>query len=111
MEDDTERKARNEAIFREANEKIAAVRTELTMVDGKTPFFCECDDPACRETVSLDLAEYEEVRSSPATFVVVPGHDDGSSRVVAAHSAYHVIEKQGVARRVAVETDPRAGDE
>jgi len=44
MESAVERKAENEAIFRDANERIRAVRGELA-IDGKTPFFCECEDP------------------------------------------------------------------
>jgi hypothetical protein len=50
MDQAQERKAQNEAIFRDANEEIEAVRAELTNVDGKTPFFCECEDPACRRS-------------------------------------------------------------
>jgi hypothetical protein len=103
-----ERKARNEAIFRDANEEIDAVRAELGILDGKTPFFCECEDPACREILRLGPAEYEAVRSSPATFLVARGHPDSSGRVVAEHDAYVVVEKQGAAARVALETDPRA---
>lgn len=103
------RKAENEAIFRDANEEIEAVRAELTEIGGKTPFFCECDDPHCRETVRLDVAEYEAVRSNPATFLVVPGHPHSAAHVVAEHDTYLVVEKEGVARRVAVETDPRSG--
>jgi hypothetical protein len=108
MDQAQERKAQNEAIFRDANEEIEAVRAELTNVDGKTPFFCECEDPACREILRLDRDEYEAVRSSPIRFVIARGHPDGSGRVVAEHETYVVVEKQGVAARVALETDPRA---
>jgi hypothetical protein len=105
-----ERKAENEAIFRDANEEIEAVRAELTHLDGKTPYFCECEDPACREILRLGRDEYEAVRSSPTRFVIARGHPDSSGRVVAEHESYVVVEKQGAAARVAVETDPRAQD-
>ena len=101
------RKAENEAIFRDANEEIEAVRHELTEIEGKTPFFCECDDPHCRETVRLDVAEYEALRADPATFLILHGHPHSAAHVVAEHETYVVVEKEGVARRVAVETDPR----
>lgn len=59
----------------------------------------------------LDLAEYEAVRSHPARFLIVRGHEYGYSTVVAECDSYAVVEKHGVARRVAVETDPRSGGE
>jgi hypothetical protein len=107
MDPAEERKAQNEAIFRDANEEIEAVRAELTLLDGKTPYFCECEDPACREILRLGREEYEAVRSSPTRFVIAPGHPDRSGRVVAEHDSYVVVEKRGAAAQVAVETDPR----
>jgi hypothetical protein len=107
METSAERKAQNEAIFRDANEEIEARRTELTSTEGKTPFFCECDDPACRDVVRLSVDEYESVRANPATFLIARDHDPSNERVVAEHESYVVVQKEGAARRVAVETDPR----
>lgn len=107
MDPSEERNARNEAIFRDANNEIDAVRAQLTNLDGRTPYFCECEDPTCREIVRLEKDEYEAVRSSPFTFLVARGHPDSSGRVVAEHDSYVVVEKQGAAARVALETDPR----
>ena len=53
--------ARNEAVFRAANEEIARARNELGLFDGKTPFLCECDDAECRTVVPLAVDEYDEV--------------------------------------------------
>jgi hypothetical protein len=105
-----DRKAENEAIFRDANEEIAAVRQELNAPRAKTPFFCECDDPACREIVRLGVDEYEAVRASPATFVLAQGHACGDGRIVAERDTYVVVEKEGRARQIAIETDPRTDD-
>lgn len=107
MTSTAERKARNEAIFRDANEEIEAVRETLSLVEGKTPFFCECEDTNCREIVRLDLAEYEAVRASPTTFLIARGHPDSSGHVIAERPTYAVVEKDGVAARVARDTDPR----
>jgi hypothetical protein len=104
-----ERKAENEAIFRDANERIRAIRSELS-IDGKTPFLCECDDAGCRELVLLDLHEYEAVRAEPAWFLIVPRHPHDSGAVVREHDTYLVVEKEGAARRIAVDTDPRSAD-
>jgi hypothetical protein len=107
MTSDVERKARNEAIFRDANEEIERVRDALSLVDGKTPFFCECEDPRCREIIRLDVTEYEAVRRSPTTFLIAPGHRATTGRVVADKTTYLVVEKLGAAARVARDTDPR----
>jgi hypothetical protein len=102
-----QRKAENEAIFRDANEAIAAARRGLALVDRKTPFVCECEDAACRELIRLELGEYEAVRASSTTFVIARGHPS-SGRAIAEHDSYVVVEKSGTAAEVAVETDPRA---
>jgi hypothetical protein len=102
-----ERKAENEAIFRDANEAIAAARAELALIDGGTPFLCECEDAGCRELLRLELGEYEEVRRNSTAFLIAPGHPS-SGEVVAEHDSYLVVEKSGTAARVATETDPRA---
>ena len=104
-----ERKAENEAIFRDANERIRAIRGELN-IDGKTPFFCECDDASCRELILLDLHEYEAVRADATFFSLSPGHPHDSGPVVREHDTYLVVAKGGAARRIALETDPRSED-
>jgi hypothetical protein len=105
-----ERKARNEAVFRDANEEIKAVRDRLSLVDGKTPFFCECEDTTCREVLRLGLDEYEQIRSQPTTFLIARGHPHTAGRVVSDRGTYMVVEKQGAAARVARDSDPRSND-
>jgi hypothetical protein len=103
-----ERRAQNEAIFRDANEQIEAARRRLN-VAARTPYFCECDRVECRESVLLTPEEYEDVRSNPATFVIVPGHPhDGAT--VDERDGYTVVEKTGLGKKVALETDPRSAD-
>jgi hypothetical protein len=101
-----ERAARNEVAFREANEKLGDKRIELA-ASGRTPFLCECSDPECTELLQLSFAEYERVRSRANRFVTAVGHDAGAGRVVEERSGYTVIEKDGVAGRVAEEENPR----
>jgi hypothetical protein len=101
-----ERAARNEASFREANEKLGDKRLELG-ADGRTPFLCECSDPECTELLQLSHDEYERVRSSGNRFVVAVGHDGAIGRVVEEHDGYAVIEKSGFAGRIAEEENPR----
>jgi hypothetical protein len=107
---DAERKARNETIFRDANEEVESVREELSLDHGKTPFFCECEDTSCREVIRLTVEEYERIRSRPTTFLIAQGHPYTLGRVVDDHGNYLIVEKHGVAARVARATDPREHD-
>jgi hypothetical protein len=107
---DAERKARNEAIFRDANEEVEAVRGELSLDHGRTPFFCECEDTTCREIIRLTVDEYERIRALPTTFLIAQGHPYTLGRVVDDRGAYLIVEKHGAAARVARETDPRGND-
>src|SRR5262249_12517467 len=102
-----ERRARNEALFREGNERIEdAARTAPP---GAAQLLCECSDPTCAQAIPLTLAAYEAVRAVPTRFVVAPGHEtDGIEHVVERHHEYVVVEKDGAAGEVAEETDPRA---
>jgi hypothetical protein len=101
-----ERAARNEVSFREANEKLGDKRAELG-AHGRTPFLCECGDPECTELLRLSFADYERVRSRGNWFVTAVGHDAGVGRVVEEHGGYTVIEKGGVAGRIAEEENRR----
>ncbi len=101
-----ERAARNEVSFREANETLGEKRMELG-ADGRTPFLCECSDPECTELLQLTHAEYEHVRSAANWFVTAVGHDRDTGHVVEEHDGYAVVEKRGVAGRIADEENPR----
>ena len=74
-----EQVARNDAVYREANERIRSAAVECG-VNGQVPFICECADPECRAILLLTLPEYEEIR---------------------------VVEKIGRAAEIVEELDPR----
>ena len=98
----------NEATFRDVNETLRAGKH---VADARKlfPFRCECGVLGCNQILELTLPEYEAVRSSPTRFVIVPGHDiPGAEHVVAEHERYAVVEKEGEAAKVAVDSDPRA---
>ena len=108
MERSDERAARNEATFREANEKIADRREELEAVSGPTPFICECENPACTELVHLRLEDYRAIRSRSEQFVVVPGHSARDAEPVREGLGWVCVRKHGVAAAVAREQDSRS---
>jgi hypothetical protein len=105
MAQSLERLARNQALFREVNERINQVRPDTL---GFAEFVCECSDAVCSESVAIRSDEYEAVRSDPNRFLVAPGHaTEAVEDVVEDHGRFLVIEKT-VERRFMDETDPRA---
>jgi hypothetical protein len=101
------RVAENEATFRRANEHLEVRFRELG-AEGLTPFLCECGDAGCTRTIRLLLDEYEAVRTHPAHFAIVRGHQIlEAERVVEQNDRYDVVEKVDVGRRVAEARDPR----
>ena len=106
-----ERVARNDARFREANEKIEATAAALDTDGSKIPFLCECADMSCTTIVRLPMQEYEEVRSDPRLFLNAPGHHvaaQGAAVVVEERQGYEVVRKIGHAGDVAASLDERS---
>jgi hypothetical protein len=98
-----ERIARNDAIFRNANEGISEA-AEAAGIEDQVPFVCECADPACREIVQMSMQEYREIREDPRLFLNVPGHEasaQGWGQVVENRDRYVVVVKVGPAGEVA----------
>jgi hypothetical protein len=100
-----ERLARNEAFFRELNERLEAVTpesaTDLVLV-------CECADEDCAQRLVLHPGEYEAVRAHETHFVVAHGHADPRIEdVVRRTDRFEVVAKRGAAAEVAEDLDPR----
>jgi hypothetical protein len=102
-----ERRALNESLFRDVNERIAESAENLET--DKTEFVCECADPSCTERVPATLAEYENVRKKSTTFLLAPGHGEPDiEQVVSDRGRFQVVEKMGeVVRRTVIRLDPR----
>jgi hypothetical protein len=101
------RAASNEAMIRDVNEGIERGQWPG---DEDTPvgFRCECARLGCNQLVELTAREYEEVRSHPRRFVVVPGHEmTDVETVVATRPGYVIVEKLDQAGEVAEQRDPR----
>lgn len=105
---DHERRALNEALFRDVNERIAESAERFDA--DRTEFVCECSDPNCTARVTVTLAEYEEVRAQPTKFLLVPGHEQSDiEEVVADRGRFRIVEKiQAAVRRTVIRLDPRA---
>ena len=81
-----ERVARNESIFRDANEQLRASFELEQDAETRLPFLCECANPRCTRVLLVSLEEYAEVREHPARFLtlpdelaVLPGHGPTST--------------------------------
>jgi hypothetical protein len=110
--DEMVRAARNQSLYREVNERIEDLnkRFDAALSAGAT-WVCECADTECSEPMELTLGEYEELRSQPNRFAVLPGHVlETVEHVVATHDGYVVVEKVGPAATVAAELDPRQAE-
>ncbi len=106
MSDRERRVGKNEALFREVNERIR----EITSYGDDVEFLCECGDPTCARPIVMTIAEYEAVRANPARFLVVRGHEiPDVETVVEENDRFAVVEKEpGLPTNLAVESDPRS---
>src|SRR3954454_21912327 len=103
-----ERLARNEAFFREVNERIRDISDQYVSDGHVYEFLCECADTSCTDRIRLTSAEYEGIRSDSKQFVLAPGHALSAIEAVVEVQAEHVVvEKIGTAAEVVEALDPR----
>lgn len=113
MSESLERLARNQAIFREVNERIQYLaevneRIGYSAEGATSEYACECSNTECISTIELTVVEYERVRSNPTWFVITPDHDLVQiERVVSRDDGFAVVEKL-ILEEYMRETDPRS---
>jgi hypothetical protein len=117
MIDRYERQARNEALVREVNERIAeldkaAEEKNFHGDETQYEFLCECgandgEAAPCEERVSMTISEYDQVRSQDDRFVVYPDHETEMLEWVAARTDRFVIVDKRPAAEPLVADDPR----
>jgi hypothetical protein len=98
--------ARNEAVFREVNERVEEVsdRTPGELIE----FLCECGDDKCTESIAMTRAEYERLRSDPLLFGIKPGHGiPDVEEVVGGGERFQIVRKFQDEAAIARATDPR----
>ncbi len=102
------RLARNEALFREVNERVAEVAIAQGVDEHEFHFLCECSNLDCTLLVPLSLSTYEAIREDPQLFIVAPGHELPEIEIVVDRRAqFSVVRKEGEAARIAEDLDPR----
>jgi hypothetical protein len=105
------RAARNQALFRDVNERVEQLNE---MFEQLTPFgtwTCECADLECIERIEMTIAEYEQLRQQPNRFAIFP-HEahyyPEAERIVEETDRYWVVDKIGEAGKVASSLDARS---
>jgi hypothetical protein len=85
----------NQMLFRSANERLDERAQDYAPDEHRVPFLCECADDVCLGRVDLTRTEYQEVRSHPERYVILPGHRtiEGET-VVVDNGGFQVAEKQ-----------------
>jgi hypothetical protein len=104
-----ERAAKNQALFREMNERIR----DITEVQEETwgEILCECDDLACAERIPITLREYEQVREHGDRFLILRGHENFDvEKIVEMTERYVIVEKIEHGAVIAHQLDPRTRD-
>ena len=97
----------NEATIRDVNEGIERGQWPGEE-DTPVGFRCECAQLGCNQLIELTVREYEQIRSHPRRFVVVPGHESAEvEAVLEARPGYLIVEKLDLAGEVAEEHDRR----
>ena len=109
-----DRIVRNEALYRELNERVNEVEEDLSargVVEAEEvgEYFCECGLDDCTEKIRMTREEYEAVRASPIRFAIKPEHLVADvERVISQNERFAVIEKRVGDRELVLERDPRS---
>jgi hypothetical protein len=105
VEERFERQARNEALMRTVNDRIAALDERAAGWSGPEHMFdfqCECGKAdGCEGRVLMTLAEYERVRQQRDRFAIVPGHEtDEIEDVVEQDERFLIVDKRDEVERL-----------
>jgi hypothetical protein len=69
-----ERLARNEAYFRDLNERVQEHVKDVAGEEATFNILCECASLSCVERIPVTSAEYEAAHENPRQFLVAIGH-------------------------------------
>jgi len=105
------RLAKNEAVFREINERVSELAATHGSDEHVYTFFCECSNADCTLQVELTRKDYEAVREHGDRFLVAVGHElPEIENVIERNSSWWVVQKETDAGELVRELDPRNGD-
>jgi hypothetical protein len=93
-----ERRAENEVLFKEHNERIKSHVQRLLDETSKEVlpigFVCECSKVDCQEKIEMPVSEYRNLRENHKQFIIRLGHESPDiERVIHKAEAWQVVEK------------------
>ena len=104
------RLGKNEALFRDVNERLETLNNGLAWITNTFEILCECALRECLEQIVIAPRAYEEMRADATLFAVTPGHEARDVEdIVSSHEGYNIVRKTSdEAREIAERTDPRS---
>jgi hypothetical protein len=106
------RAARNQALYRAVNERVKELNEAFDALVPLGDWICECANEECFEPIAMTHEEYEAVRASGGKrFFVKPADDHvypEAEIVTERYERYWIVEKIGVAGKLAKRKDPRS---
>jgi hypothetical protein len=98
-----ERIVKNEALFREVNERIDEVTADRL---PRFEIVCECGENECRQMLEVTSGEYSRVRDHPTRFFVLRGHEiPDVETIIESTDRFNVVEKHVDQEQIARITD------
>ena len=102
MQGRDERRALNEAYFRDVNERVQEQVEEIAGEHATFNIVCECSSLTCAQRIVTTPAEYELLHEDPRQFIVAPGHVDNEIEdSVTRNDRFDVVRKRGQAGVIA----------
>lgn len=92
------RQTENEAMFRQANEKVQKKLKKMLPEDEYASlelyFYCECADETCAERIVMTPERYQVLHKKRDYFIIRPGHQRSQiERLVNKLSDYYTVQK------------------
>jgi hypothetical protein len=89
-----ERVRKNEAAFKQHNERRKAFEEQWAGPDDSIPFVCECGDAGCYDGLPLTIEEFDEAHARAMRYAVKPRHVmPDYERVVQRYESHWIVEK------------------
>ncbi|MCW2927048.1 MAG: hypothetical protein JWM86_1016 [Thermoleophilia bacterium] len=96
------RVAENQARFRAMNEQARRAVDAFEPDTDHYSMMCECALTECDEMIEVSRTEYDEVRSNPGWFLVLPDHYlPGAEAIIDRTDSRWIVELRGAGRDVA----------
>jgi hypothetical protein len=97
--DEKSKREKNERLFKGLNADIVNTVSAVLEKNGKRPndesmkFICECASRRCVNTFEVKIADYKLLSRNEMLFMVIPGHENASEKIVAKRTNFYAVTK------------------